>query len=841
MKKRQKIMAGLMTLALIATLIPPPVLAAAGDVLSEVLTEPKISIEYLNYVAYGNIAGVREDVYWIPSTNTKYKNWDDIPSENREEAVHSPLQTMEFKNGNIETGTEHYSSLESPTASGNLIVYYTDWISGVINTKGKILYPFRTDMSYVGITMSTYGGKDYFRVYMWNADYTGEEYYVVQNEEAIPITKEEYMAVDGYHNGYKVRRLKSKTVGDNVYTETVSSAVYEIIDESGKQVGTIDCNDYVYTTYSEYTGFSEEGLMPVSKGGWWLEQENKYGYIDITGKLVIPLQYDYVRGFRNGLALVKESESAYLIDSNNNKVQSYDKNTFRYTTEVSDTGLLWYLRNDDKLGVQQLELPEKKIKLPQGIQYVPYETTIAAGGELASGSALPPGLKLENGVLSGMPTYYGTYFFTIGDKDYSLTFLQHTINNDKAIWDSNKGTSGDGVGYEIEVAIPSQDGQTVLGAPDNTWEIGRNAWYNATMEFKSAGPFGEFQRLWLNGKELKRSRDVNLSDGNDYFAQDGSTRLTIRTQTLADAGDGTHTISAEFKGASDNKLHYSTQNYQLTQSSSIRPANPNPTPSGSGSKRHDSSAPTRYSISIPTFAGGKIVAEPAAAAAGQTVKLTAVPDAGYQLEDLAVLERKGKELNLKQNSETEFTFTMPSKKVDIEAEFQQLSSSLPFWDVSAEAWYFDAVNYVYQRGLMRGVSEYSFLPDGGMNRAMLVTMLHRYSGGVEAGEKWYSAARDWAVGKGILLGDENGDLRLFNGVSWEEFLVVFYRYVGSPEVTGDLSGFDAAGVPDWAQDAMLWAEQMGLTEGFSAEALRSGAAMSRAEIATVFMRYMEQQ
>lgn len=173
-----------------------------------------------------------------------------------------------------------------------------------------------------------------------------------------------------------------------------------------------------------------------------------------------------------------------------------------------------------------------------------------------------------------------------------------------------------------------------------------------------------------------------------------------------------------------------------------------------------------------------------------------------------------------------------------------------FVDVPANAWYYDAVSYVYDKGLMVGVEENHFAPTAVSTRGMIVTVLHRMEGepaGTGEGftdvadDKWYSEAVRWSQGKGIVEGDENGHFRPDEAMSREELVAVFYRYAKykgyDTEDREDLNDFiDSSDVQPYAVEALRWAIAAGLINGFEDSTIRPSVSCERAQLATVLMR-----
>ena len=109
-----------------------------------------------------------------------------------------------------------------------------------------------------------------------------------------------------------------------------------------------------------------------------------------------------------------------------------------------------------------------------------------------------------------------------------------------------------------------------------------------------------------------------------------------------------------------------------------------------------------------------------------------------------------------------------------------------FDDVKPTDWFYDAVEFVVENGLMIGVSDSSFEPDEPTTRAMLVTVLWRLENrppvpgecpfpDVEAGE-WYADAVTWASEHGIVLGYDDGTFRPDGLITREQFVTILYRY-----------------------------------------------------------------
>ena len=271
----------------------------------------------------------------------------------------------------------------------------------------------------------------------------------------------------------------------------------------------------------------------------------------------------------------------------------------------------------------------------------------------------------------------------------------------------------------------------------------------------------------------------------------------------------------------------------VTVSSYLPPANPN------------------YRITVEATQGGTVTADPTAAKAGTTVTLTPVPDRGYQVGSVAVTDRFGEPVAVTEQADGTYTFTMPNGQVTVTVTFEQ--APLPFPDVTEGDWFYDAVRYAYETGLMDGVGDSLFAPNSETTRAQLVTILHRLAGEPEPGGDsgfadvaagtWYTDAVAWAAENGIVNGVSDTEFAPGDDITREQLAAILYRYAACQgydvSQRADLSGFgDASSISGYAQEALSWAHAQGLVLGFEDGSLRPQGTASRAQIAAVLMRFL---
>ena len=190
-----------------------------------------------------------------------------------------------------------------------------------------------------------------------------------------------------------------------------------------------------------------------------------------------------------------------------------------------------------------------------------------------------------------------------------------------------------------------------------------------------------------------------------------------------------------------------------------------------------------------------------------------------------------------------------------EADFAALNggNAGTFADVPADHWAADAIDFVVKNNLFQGTSDTTFEPETAMNRAMLVTVLWRLEGkpapaadgkfsDVKAGS-YYADAVAWANENGIVTGYENAQFGPEDKVTREQMAAVFARYAEYKgydiSQNADLSKYDDAGkISAYAKDSLEWANAVGLITGRTTDTLAPQGDSTRAEVATMFWRFV---
>ena len=256
---------------------------------------------------------------------------------------------------------------------------------------------------------------------------------------------------------------------------------------------------------------------------------------------------------------------------------------------------------------------------------------------------------------------------------------------------------------------------------------------------------------------------------------------------------------------------------------------------------------TTYPITVKSAKNGDVTASHKSAAKGTTITLTVDPDKGYVLDTLTVLDGKDKEIKLTEKN-GKYTFTMPASKVTVEAMFkaEQSTGKNPFTDVPAGSYYEDAVIWAVDKGITTGTSATTFNPNGICTRAQAVTFLWRAAGSPEpetrampftdvpAGSYYYDAVL-WAVENGITKGTSDTTFSPDATCSRAQIVAFLWRSEKSP-AAGTANPFADVKSTAYYADAVLWAVENDITKGTTNTTFSPDADCTRAQIVTFLWR-----
>ena len=234
-------------------------------------------------------------------------------------------------------------------------------------------------------------------------------------------------------------------------------------------------------------------------------------------------------------------------------------------------------------------------------------------------------------------------------------------------------------------------------------------------------------------------------------------------------------------------------------------------------------------IQATLTSGGETISDFGGGSAAVTVpyekKNTDKVVAVYYMDDAGKLTK----MNASYDPATKsITFTAPHFSEYVLTEID----ALPFTDVAESDWYCDSVRYVFEQGLMGGTSAATFAPSALTNRQQVWMILARLSGEKPAD---MAAARAWAIKAGVSDGSKPTA-----AITRQQLAAMLYRYAGSPAASGTLGFTDKASIADYAKDAVLWCVEKDIIGGYTDGSFRPAAKASRAHLAAMLQRYMEQ-
>ena len=335
---------------------------------------------------------------------------------------------------------------------------------------------------------------------------------------------------------------------------------------------------------------------------------------------------------------------------------------------------------------------------------------------------------------------------------------------------------------------------------------------------------------------------LDYADGetaNSLYTVTEGTKLTLPTPsrsgyTFEGWYDGSSRVSSPYKVMKDVTL---TAEWDYNGSSS-------------------SSGSIRYTVSVEDTDNGSVEVSPTRASKGSTVTVTVKPDEGYELDELTVTDKNGDSVKLTDKGDGKYTFKMPASKVTVEAVFTAAKvEGLPFTDVTGGDWFYDAVAYVYDKGMMEGTTDTTFAPTMNLTRSMIAQVLYNLEERPEApgaagftdvaAGAWYADAVNWAAARGIVKGYDTGAFGPEDSVTREQLAAILYRYAQAKGYDTTQGGMavrefsDSASISDWAQTAMSWAVNAQVLSGKGNGVLDPQGTATRAEVAQMLMNFGE--
>lgn len=483
-------------------------------------------------------------------------------------------------------------------------------------------------------------------------------------------------------------------------------------------------------------------------------------------------------------------------------------------------------------GTAEITVKQAKLTDP-----APVTLTVYNGWAGTYEAALPELPTLEEGLRFGDNAAYGEPDVSAG-RYYSSGAELKTVNGKQGVSIpilKNETTKEGQVGT-ITVQYTSQNYKPV------TLDI------NLVAKNRTVPTFiltADHDTLSGGGKVTLTLERGNLPDGEVVTVS--GTDEAGNAVTLTDNGDGTYsatlpnktqtyTFIAVYDGCQTiaPKTDFTTVKVQQRSSGGGEPAKPS------------------FPVKISNSGDGVAKVDKSYASAGAKVTITVTPGRNATVQRITVTDEDGERLKLTENRDGTYSFTMPNGAANVYARFS--GSGLPFADVPSGSWYYDDVAYVYDTGLMTGLTATAFGPNLSTTRGMIVTILWRMENEPAAKHgcpfadvrrgSYYEQAIAWASENGIVTGFDASTFAPDRAITREQLAAILFRfaaYRGMDAVTlrENLSSFqDQAAISAYAVSALNWAVGEGLMQGTGDKLEPTGNA-TRAQVAAMLRRFIQ--
>ena len=317
--------------------------------------------------------------------------------------------------------------------------------------------------------------------------------------------------------------------------------------------------------------------------------------------------------------------------------------------------------------------------------------------------------------------------------------------------------------------------------------------------------------------------------------------------TLTDNGDGTYSASLPNKTQTYTFIAVYDGSQTIAPKTDVATVKVQQRSSGGGEPAKPS-----FPVKISNSGDGVAKVDRSYASAGDKVTITVTPGRNASVQRITVTDKDGERLKLTENRDGTYSFTMPSGTANVYVRFS--GSGLPFADVPSGSWYYDDVAYVYDTGLMTGLTVTAFGPKLSTTRGMIVTILWRMENEPAAKHgcpfadvrrgSYYEQAIAWASENGIVTGFDASTFAPDRTITREQLAAILFRfaaYRGMDAVTlrENLSSFqDQAAISAYAVSALNWAVGEGLMQGTGDKLEPTGSA-TRAQVAAMLRRFIQ--
>ena len=248
-----------------------------------------------------------------------------------------------------------------------------------------------------------------------------------------------------------------------------------------------------------------------------------------------------------------------------------------------------------------------------------------------------------------------------------------------------------------------------------------------------------------------------------------------------------------------------------------------------------SSSEPSYSPVMDVSKGGSVKVNPRTPGEGDEVTITVDPDAGYEVDEVIVTDRSGREVDVTAGRDGTYTFEQPKGRVTIAVTFVREGTSTFFADVAETYWAYDEIAWAYENGYVNGVTATTFAPGASISRQQIWMILARIAGDDPAD---MAAARQWSIDNGISDGTNPG-----SAVTRQQLAALLFRFAGLMGLDTTAGGMAIREFPDYeavasyAVEAMDWAVSAGIINGTTDGTLNPTGTATRAQFAVMLYRF----
>ena len=441
---------------------------------------------------------------------------------------------------------------------------------------------------------------------------------------------------------------------------------------------------------------------------------------------------------------------------------------------------------------------------------------------------------------------------TYGDGDFTLTGHVSEAGSGTGIWVWTSSDPSvlqiSGTGDTVTVKVLKSGTASITAKYESETTAGESAPASIPVSKATIKVTAKNQNIYVNDTVPKLDAPV---EGAHYTVTGlvGGDALTVSmayqkngVEAVPDSRQtGTYDIVIVSAAADREKYDVQTTNGTLTINAKSSHNN------NSGNGGHG--GVTTYAITVKDAENGEVTADHKRAERGDTITLKVSPDKGYTLESLTVTDQNGKLIPVKGKND-KYTFIMPASKVTVEAAFMEDNSMLnSFVDVPADAYYRDAVLWAAENRITGGTDATHFSPNAICTRAQAVTFLWRAAGSpapkssvmpfadVAASAYYYDAVL-WAAENGITGGTSATTFSPNANCTRAQIITFLWRSQKCP-AADTVNPFTDVAADSYYANAVLWAAENGITGGTTATTFTPNNNCTRAQIVTFLYRCMK--